>query len=924
MLSLPQNNFSKYSLHSSSSSGIIKGLEPPKLLLRTAQLSGNGSTSILTPLPASLPNVGVVRTSTVGPLASLEKSLQQPIVRQSSIGNHNFSAPLRKSPGIIQTSNNSPQVTSITYTSRDIGQKRFVSPIPYEANGDGGRPNVIWQPAQTARAVLTTTASPRVTPLQSPQVEDTTNIVAPTVSALSHTESIRSNTPIFTPIATPERWTPQPTPPETPPVPVPKNPLQPSQLRGIMTDSFFSLGSQMKPIRIPQETQPSIEPATRAIWLAEQVTAYCKRTRTTPRDLFLSYQPRQGNCLLRPDLETNLMKTIPGAKKIDASSLADECTAMCVEHKVEDVEALAFEEAVMRGHSSGLSGTVGAADMGLKFFSGVLTHGTDNIKVPLVGQMLGGGNFHSNDHSSKNKDREQPTPLSSDRTRTPRNGTTPRQGLSAFQRIANAGSSGTCDRSTFIAFGGDQNTGVMKKEDFARRLKSICLQAGWSIPNDLIKERWAVVDPQDTGRVSYSEFHKAFLVGHRVKKINRSLGAGKVGLDNLGNTCFMNSALQCIRACRDLVDQVTDPDFLKKNVNRENFMGSKGEIALVLSNLFATMDGSTRSSEAPSDFLRVIPKFGPKYAGSRQHDAQEFIGFILDYLHEDFNRVKKKPYIEQKDITDQTLQEKGFERLAAEEWYHYLLRDKSVVVDTFQGQTCSRISCERCKYSLTKFEPFMFLSLPTISAEGRALTSLDQCLQEFCRPEKLSGDNQWYCQKCKARVDAVKSMHLWKLPKYLIVPLKRFQFTQSGRGGMNQTMSKVTHNVDIPMHFGAQRHIPKESPQRQPPIYDLISFVKHFGSPSFGHYTGYARHPDGSWQCYDDSYVTSIPEEEIRTKSTDAYVYFFERSQMSQELNHVLTSNCAPGPSVGRQTTSQPQLWPHLASHGRQWSFLEE
>lgn len=74
-----------------------------------------------------------------------------------------------------------------------------------------------------------------------------------------------------------------------------------------------------------------------------------------------------------------------------------------------------------------------------------------------------------------------------------------------------------------------------------------------------------------------------------------------------------------------------------------------------------------------------------------QHDSQELLAFLLDGLHEDLNRILKKPYIELPDFDDMPDEE-----IAERSWSYHKARNDSVIVDLFQGQFKSRLVCNEC------------------------------------------------------------------------------------------------------------------------------------------------------------------------------------------------------------------------------------
>ncbi|CAI0441841.1 unnamed protein product [Linum tenue] len=190
---------------------------------------------------------------------------------------------------------------------------------------------------------------------------------------------------------------------------------------------------------------------------------------------------------------------------------------------------------------------------------------------------------------------------------------------------------------------------------------------------------------------------------------------GLAGLQNLGNTCFMNSALQCLVHTPPLVDY-----FLKDyaaEINKENPLGMHGELALAFGELLRKLWSSGRTSIAPRAFKGKLALFAPQFSGYNQHDSQELLAFLLDGLHEDLNRVKRKPYIEMKDRSGHPDEE-----VADESWQYHKARNDSVIVDVCQGQYKSTLVCPDCSKVSVTFDPLMYLSLPLPSTVTRTMT----------------------------------------------------------------------------------------------------------------------------------------------------------------------------------------------------------
>lgn len=149
--------------------------------------------------------------------------------------------------------------------------------------------------------------------------------------------------------------------------------------------------------------------------------------------------------------------------------------------------------------------------------------------------------------------------------------------------------------------------------------------------------------------------------------------------------------------------------FYKSEINRQNPLGMKGQVAdkfgslieQIWSDTSATASGSRRfyggysNAVTPREFKQMIGRFAPSFAGYGQQDTQELIAFLLDGLHEDLNRIQKKPYIEKPDWKDGGKEEE-LALFAKECWEGYKKRNDSVIVDLFQGQLKSTLICPDC------------------------------------------------------------------------------------------------------------------------------------------------------------------------------------------------------------------------------------
>jgi len=327
---------------------------------------------------------------------------------------------------------------------------------------------------------------------------------------------------------------------------------------------------------------------------------------------------------------------------------------------------------------------------------------------------------------------------------------------------------------------------------------------------------------------------------------------GTCGLINLGNTCFMNSILQCLAKEKTLRKY-----FCSKSHTKSPMRSIK--LANAFGRLMDEMWSNDNVGEAinPNYVKHEVQRLCQRFMGTRQHDSQEFLRTLIEGLHDELNRIKTKPTYTYDDLDDMRDNEKG-----GVVWKRYISREQSVIQDLFVGQLRSTLTCSTCNHASVTFDPFWDLSLP-IPSKLLDSVNINQCFQAFTQEEVLDGSEKPTCEKCKKLRRCTKRFLIEKCPKVLVIHLKRF----SGQ----RYRTKLTAKVNFPHELD----IGQFTVSRERRMFRLFGVSNHIGGTGGGHYTAFAKHPDTSqWNLYNDARVSTANARDVVTSG--AYVLFYE------------------------------------------------
>lgn len=321
---------------------------------------------------------------------------------------------------------------------------------------------------------------------------------------------------------------------------------------------------------------------------------------------------------------------------------------------------------------------------------------------------------------------------------------------------------------------------------------------------------------------------------------------GLVGLRNRGNTCYLNTSIQCLSNIQPLTEYFLMNNHLRDLNNRFVELNEKKANEIIVTNEYSKLIKALWSSKwtpqgsslEPKSFHELIQKCDNRFAGFDQHDSQEVLSLILDNLHEGLKYDV--------DITYSGKVENNLDKITIDSIQNLKkdLNDKySIIVELFFGQFINKIMDQKDNRLLSnKFEMFSMLTVPIVG------NTLYNSLDKYFDNELL--ETKYLDEKKNVYIDAYKQIRITTVPNFIIIILKRYK-------NINGHYIKSTNAIEFPINdLDISKYC--EGYDSCNCTLKLLAVGCHRGNLMAGHYFSICRHKNGGWYTYNDDIVSEF------------------------------------------------------------------
>ncbi len=372
--------------------------------------------------------------------------------------------------------------------------------------------------------------------------------------------------------------------------------------------------------------------------------------------------------------------------------------------------------------------------------------------------------------------------------------------------------------------------------------------------------------------------------------INIDENTNKIGLQNIGSTCYMNATLQCFLHIKKFINF-----FKKRNINSfpQEFLSYS--FKFIIDNLWKddfTPNQNQNNYFAPKEFRQKIAQKSELFKNNEANDAKDLVNFIIMTLHEELNEAKNISNYNNNINNfmnginmNQTNKLLAFKAFTDE----YKQKNKSIINELFYAINLSVTQCSICKNQLYNYQLYYFIVFPleeirkykyqnymnnmnnfnfmnnNFNNNFNNEVSIYDCFDYEQKVNIMNGANQMHCNFCKTTCDSLMYTNLITGPDTLILLLNR------GKG------IEFKVKINFEEYLNLQKYIELKDTGY---YYELFGVITHIGeSGQGGHFIAYCRDPyTNIWSKFNDAIVTKVNDfhKEI-INFANPYLLFYQK-----------------------------------------------
>ena len=346
----------------------------------------------------------------------------------------------------------------------------------------------------------------------------------------------------------------------------------------------------------------------------------------------------------------------------------------------------------------------------------------------------------------------------------------------------------------------------------------------------------------------------------------------KIGLQNIGATCYMNATLQCFCHIGKFVNFFKYSKHVISKV-RDNKNNLTSSFKLLIEKLWPNNYDESYSQKyyAPEEFKNKISKMNPLFEGIAANDAKDLVNFIIMTLHQELNKAEKSNINKNNIIVDQRNQQIMFNNFAQ----NFKLENQSIISDLFYGINCNITQCCNCSTNIYNYQIYFFLVFPLEEVRKfknnnflNNSVNIYDCFDYDRKVNLMYGENSMYCAYCKQNTNCNMCTCLTIGPEILILLLNR------GHGIEFNVKINFMEDLDLSNYIQLNNTGVK---------YKLIGVITHIGESGMGgHFIAYCKDPiSQSWTKYNDAIVSDVQEHDFQREVINfamPYLLFYQKS----------------------------------------------